>query len=411
MGGFNDKINTLEGASLIFPVLQLMNILVVHETEYIDKFIFEYQIIPELLSAWGHNVFVIDFPTNWQKNGFFDLGTLKSEVLTNVKRAGKKKGVTLYRPGFPKIPILSRIVAFFSYFFLINSVIRKHKIDHIILYSVPTNGLQTVFWAKFYKIPLLFRLLDVLHQLVPNRILQTPTFLLEKVVYHFADELLAITPKLTTYAIKMGANPKTTSYLPSGSDIDLFYPQEKDKILMKKYGLNRKDLVLLFAGNLYNFSGLDTIIQALPKYLKSYPNLKLVIVGRGPQLHLLQDLVKKFRLEKQVILTGFQNYEVLPKYINLADICINPFEINPVTDIIFPGKIYQYLACEKPVIATKLSGVLDIFPEKNNNNIFYFSGAEEFFLLVKTLKKVTVEDKNPTLQSIAKTLEKKLTRL
>lgn len=388
-----------------------MNILVVHETEYIDKFIFEYQIIPELLSTRGHNVYVIDFPTDWKKKSFTDFGSLKTEVLIDVKRANKEKGITLYRPGFLKIPIVSRIFAFFSYFFLINKVIRKHKIDHIILYSVPTNGLQTVFWSKVYKIPLLFRLLDVLHQLVPNKLLKLPTFLLEKAVYRFADELVAITPKLTEYAVKMGANPKTTSYLPSGSDIDLFYPQKKDPELMKKYGLTDKDLILLFAGNLYNFSGLDKIIKELPKYLKKLPNLKILIAGRGPQMEELESLIRKNNLQKKVILTGFINYEILPKYINLGDICINPFEINPVTDIIFPGKIYQYLACEKPVIATKLKGVVDIFPLKNESNVYYFDTTEEFFNLVSKLKRERVKDLNPSLQELAKIIERRLLAL
>jgi glycosyltransferase involved in cell wall biosynthesis len=388
-----------------------MNILLVHETEYIDKFIFEYQIIPELLSSWGHNVYVIDFPTNWKKTSFFDFGSLRTEVFKDVRRANKKRGVTLYRPGFLKVPILSRILAFFSYFFLVKTVIRKHKIDHIILYSVPTNGLQTVFWAKYYKIPLLFRLLDVLHQLVPSKLLQLPTYLLERITYRFADELLAITPKLTEYAKRMGANPKTTSYLPSGSDIDLFYPQEKDKSLMEKLGLRKEDLVLLFAGNLYDFSGLDKIVNAFPKYLEEIPNLKLLIVGRGSQMKELEKLIKKNRLEGKVVLTGFINYEILPKYINLADICINPFEINPITDIIFPGKIYQYLACEKPVIATKLSGVVDIFPLDNKNNVFYFDDLNEFLTRVKTLKLGRVKDTNPTLQDITKAIELKLLNL
>ena len=93
-----------------------MNILVVHETEYIDKVIYEYQIISEILSTRGHNVYVIDFPTNWSKseqNNWISEETIYS----NVSRANKSNGITLIRPAFIRIPVISRITAFFSYFF------------------------------------------------------------------------------------------------------------------------------------------------------------------------------------------------------------------------------------------------------------------------------------------------------
>src|SRR3972149_4010047 len=114
-----------------------MNILLIHEAEYIEKVIYEYQIIPELLSSKGHNVYVLDYPTAWKKKSFFDFGSLKSKELFNVKRANKSKGITLIRPCFLKIPVLSRISAFISYFFVIPKIIKKYQIDKIVLYSAP----------------------------------------------------------------------------------------------------------------------------------------------------------------------------------------------------------------------------------------------------------------------------------
>jgi len=391
-----------------------MNILVVHETEYIEKVVFEYQIIPELWSSWGHNVYVIDFPTKLDKKSFFDLGSLRTKIIGNIRRSNKKKGITLIRPGFIKLPVISRLTAFFTHFFAIRRALIDYRIDVIFLYSVPTNGLQTVFWARRYKIPIHFRLLDVLHCLVLYKILSRPTFFMEKVVYKRVNELTAITPRLMKYAVKMGAGKKTATYLPSGSDSDLFYPQQKDKKLLKKFGIENDDRILLFAGTLYSFSGLDRVIDYLGRHKKEYSNLKLLILGHGEQSGALQKLVKKYSLSGQVFLTGFIEYGVLPKYINLSDICINPFEINDITDIIFPGKIYQYLACGKPVIATKLAGLVDLFPaNKKQNNIFYYNAnkIEKFFKLIGHIKITKIQDPNLSLQEIAKVLANRLEKM
>jgi glycosyltransferase involved in cell wall biosynthesis len=388
-----------------------MQILFVHETEYINKVVFEFQIIPEIYASQGHNVYVIDYSTAWEKKNVFDIGSLRTQCLTNVRKSGKEKGVTLIRPGIVKIPGISRFFAYFSYFFIIGKILKQYNIERIVLYSVPTNGLQTLYWAKKNKIPIHFRSLDVLHQIVPSKVLSLPTYFMERFVYKRVSSITAITPKLTKYIIQMGSNPKTTSYLPTGSDIDLFFPQTKDLDLLRKFGITKKDHVILFAGTLYNFSGLDVLIRFLINNPPARKDIKFIIVGHGAQSNLLREMIDKNDLSGVVFLTGFIKYSELPKYINLADVCINPFAINKVTDIIFPSKLYQYMACEKPVIATRLPGLIDIFPDNGGkNNIFYFdlNKPEEFFHLLKQIGKNGIKDVNTSLQEIASVLFKQI---
>jgi len=381
-------------------------ILFVHETEYRDKVIYEYQIIPEILSSRGHEVFVIEYPSTWKKNSLLDFGWLKPKIVANVKKADKKKGITLITPGLVKIPIISRFSAFIIHFFTIPWVINKYRIDNIILYSAPTNGLQTIFWAKIFGIPIHFRLLDVLHQLVPNKILSMPTFMIEKIVYKYSNSITAITPMLTKYAQDMAGRTKNITYLPSAADADLFKPAAKNKKLLKQLGFSSKDIILIFAGTLYNFSGLDTLIEYFPHLLKKYPHLKLLICGHGEQQDLLAEIIKRHQLQDKVIMAGFIKYENLADYINLADIGINPFKVNKITNIIFPGKIYQYLACGKPVIATPLQGVIDIFPiNSTKHGIHYLNNPKDYNQLIKdAVANKSFIDINPSLQQITSSI-------
>jgi len=77
----------------------------------------------------------------------------------------------------------------------------------------------------------------------------------------------------------------------------------------------------------------------------------------------------------------------MPQYINLASICINPFLITEATREIFPGKILQYLACGKGVVATPLPGMTALLPSKGCGLIYTEDAdkmAEEVISLLKS---------------------------
>src|SRR3989304_3536046 len=142
---------------------------------------------------------------SWKKENVFDFGTLRTQEFKSVSRAYNNGGFTLRRPGMIKFPLLSRLSAFFTHDREIENIIKTEKIDAIILYSAPTNGLQTISLARKYNIPVIFRSIDVLNRLVPNWFLRAPTRIFEKKVYENVNKILAITPMLSDYVINLGA--------------------------------------------------------------------------------------------------------------------------------------------------------------------------------------------------------------
>jgi glycosyltransferase involved in cell wall biosynthesis len=156
----------------------------------------------------------------------------------------------------------------------------------------------------------------------------------------------------------MGADRHKVELLPIGVDIEKFNPNIDAGELRGKLHIAQDDKVIVYIGTLFEFSGLDLYLRQFPAVLKEFPEAKLVIVGGGALSEKLQNLTVDLKLAENVILTGFQPFDMMPQYINMADICINPFEINVATNDIIPGKILQYLACVKPVLATPLPGMV-----------------------------------------------------
>jgi glycosyltransferase involved in cell wall biosynthesis len=373
-----------------------LNILFVHEVDWLNKVVFEIHSLPELLSSFGHDVFVIDFGSLHDRRDVFRFGTLKTKEFKGVSRAHVGSSITLIRPGFIKAPFLDRGSAFFTHYFQIKQTIKEKEIDAIVLYSVPTNGLQAINLARKHGIPVIFRSIDIVHMLVPYRSLRPITFSLEKWVYSHVDKILTLSPKLSDYVIRMGADRNRVELLPFGVDMNKFNSDVDNKELKEKLGITEDNKVIVFIGTLFEFSGLDSYLGQFPKVIKEFPEAKLIIVGGGALLGKLKKLVVDLKLTENVVLTGFQPFDMMPRYINLADICINPFEVNSTTRDIIPGKIIQYLACAKPVLATPLPGMVSLLsgPERGviYSNINEF--AENTVKLLKDSEMARIIGKN-----------------
>ncbi|GAG20575.1 unnamed protein product, partial [marine sediment metagenome] len=260
--------------------------------------------LSESLSLMSHRVYAIDYESTWARNNVFDFGGLATREFNNVNRACPGASVSLRRPGLIKIPGLSRLSAGFTHYLEIQKTIKDRNIDAIILYSVPTNGLQAIHLARKFNIPVVFRSIDILHRLVPYPILRPIVRLLEKKVYSGADLLLPHTPKVARYLIAMGAKEAKVNLLPLPVELDLFRPFLDSAELRHKWGLGEQDQIILFQGTLYHFSGLDLFLHQFPTLLEQVSNAKLLLVGDGPQRPVLERIVAQLGLQKQVIITG-----------------------------------------------------------------------------------------------------------
>lgn len=74
------------------------------------------------------------------------------------------------------------------------------------------------------------------------------------------------------------------------------------------------------------------------------------------------ELKQKLSKYKNIILTGRVKYDDAPSYLNRFDVAIIPHKINEFIKSTNPMKMYDYLACGKPIVSTKGAGV-DMFAD------------------------------------------------
>ena len=344
-----------------------MNILIICEIDWLKKVIYEPHHLAELFSMKGHNVFVIDCrepDTKSLIDGFH------TSTITNFNRVYKNASITLFRLPSLLIKGLNRATYFLACQKIIKKIVEENKIDIIWLYSVASNGMQSVKVAKEFNIPIIQRQLDVTYELVKVPLLKQLTKKYEKFVTSNVTKVLCSAPQLINYAIKMGAKEKNAEYFPLGFDPQVFKPMIKDQQLAHDLGISDNDKVILFVGTLYEFSGLENIIQNFEIIKNKAKDIKFLIIGGGENFEKIKSLANKKKLDTEVILTNFKPQHEIPKFISLADVCINPFEINKITDSIIPIKIFEYLGCGKPVLSTPLKGTMELLSEEDFGIIY-----------------------------------------
>ena len=364
-----------------------MNILIIHEIDWLKKVIYEPHHLAELFSMKGHNVFVIDCrepDTKSLIDGFH------TSTITNFNRVYKNASITLFRLPSLLIKGLNRATYFLACKKVIKKIVKENKIDIIWLYGLASNGIQSVKVAKEFNLPIIQRQLDVSHELVRVPLLKQLTRKCEKFVTSNVSKVLCSARPLIDYTIEMGAKEKNVEYFPLGFDPQVFKPMVRDRQLAHDLGISDNDKVILFVGTIYEFSGLENIIQKFENVKDKIKGVKLLIVGGGPDFEKIKSLVNKKKLISDVILTNFKPQHEIPKFISLANVCISPFEINKITDRIIPIKIFEYLACGKPVLSTPLKGTMDLLPKEDFGIIYspYDSFVESLIDILANTEKL-----------------------
>ena len=179
-----------------------------------------------------------------------------------------------------------------------------------------------------------------------------------------AARIIAVTEGIKKHLVdNYDAEPDKIKVIANGANTNHFKPMEKEEV-RAKLGLGHGNLVI-YIGNLESWQGVETIIDSAPEVLKEQPDTKFLICGSGSMKRDLEKQTKELGLDNTVKFTGPISYKEVPLYMNAGDICLVPKK--PLKSGYSPLKLYEYMACGRPVIASNLPGFEII--EENNTGI------------------------------------------
>ncbi len=347
-----------------------MRLLFVQESDWLKRNPHQQHHLAEMLALRGHELRVIDYELLWRTEGKKELCS-RRQVLQAPPKVHQGARITVIRPGIIKIPALDYISLVFSHRREIRRQIREFAPEVIVGLGI-LNSFLAAREAGKRSIPFIYYWLDVLHKLIPARILQPLGRMVESRALRQADMTLALNERLRDYVVALGADAGRTEVLGAGINTSLFHPDNKGKDVRQRYGIKESDVVLFFMGWLYHFSG----IKEVAAQVAAGADFKLLIVGDGDALADLQKIQETHKAADRIILAGRKPYEQIPAFIAAADICLLPaYPTEAIMQDIVPIKVYEYMAMSKPVIATRLPGIIREFGD--DSGIVYVNGPDE----------------------------------
>jgi len=112
-------------------------------------------------------------------------------------------------------------------------------------------------------------------------------------------------------------------FIPDGVDTNLFNPNKYCRNeIRKKYNLKDENIII-YTGLFTSYQGIYFLIEkVIPKVLREYQNVKFLLVGYPVGKYRI--MAKKLGLDKNIIFTGKQKYQDIPKFLAAADIAVTP---------------------------------------------------------------------------------------
>jgi PEP-CTERM/exosortase A-associated glycosyltransferase len=180
---------------------------------------------------------------------------------------------------------------------------------------------------------------------------------------------------LRTEIVGRGIPSSKVTVIPNAVNIvDFNVDETRDQVLAKRIGIDGKQ-VLGFIGSFYAYEGLDVLLRALPLMLEKNPEIRVLLVGGGPQASELEQLAQELGVSDHVIFVGRVPHEEVQRYYNLIDVLVYPRLKMRLTDLVTPLKPLEAMAQGRLVVASDVGGHRELIDDGKTGILFQAGNA------------------------------------
>ena len=169
---------------------------------------------------------------------------------------------------------------------------------------------------------------DYVHYITKGYFNKSSKKIVEHLTLFYCDKTVSelIVPTKKTYDLfkEKYQVDRNIYIIPTGIEIERFYSENisKNKLTRLKHKLELKedDFIGLFVGRLGQEKNVEFLLDVANEIKDKLPKFKLLIVGDGPDIDKYRKIIKNYKIEDKVILTGKVKWEDVPYYYHLSDI-------------------------------------------------------------------------------------------
>ena len=194
---------------------------------------------------------------------------------------------------------------------------------------------------------------DFLIQRSRSRPFRYMSKLLKKTMTHCYRKSYLVSVTTDQMAVRLHERGiRNVKLIPNGADIQTFSRNNINSYEgRKKLGISHEDFILVYSGMIGAYYRLDIVVRSLAKIKKE--NVKMIMIGNGLQISEVLTLARQHGIERRIIYAGeIMDNMRLAQTIACGNLGIIPYDSNPLWKNSLPAKLFEYMACGLPVIAT-----------------------------------------------------------
>jgi len=337
----------------------------------------------QYLRQRGHQLVIVASDLNYQtgQRTVERHGLFTEQMIDGVRVLRSYIYPTLHRSYF------WRIVSFFSFMFSSVWAALSVKDADLIMGTTPQifQAVSAWFVAFIRNKPFLLEVRDLWPEFgVSMGVIRNPVVIalarwLEKFLYTRATHILVNSPAYKEYMLAKGVPAGKITFIPYGTDVDMFNPSVDGLLVRKKLGLEDK-FVVLYAGALGQANDIYTVLCAA-KHLNDEKYIRFVFWGDGKERPNLQLEAERLKLDN-VIFAGVCPKKEMPFVIASSDVCLAILQNVPMFRTTYPNKVFDYMAAARATVLV-IDGVIREVIESSNGGVFVEPANHE--LLAKTI--------------------------
>lgn len=184
------------------------------------------------------------------------------------------------------------------------------------------------------------------------------------------DHVFTICQGLRSDILARGLDAGKVTVIPNAVDVEAFQlGGTPDDALKARLGLAGCSVVG-FIGSFYAYEGLDLLLEALPLILAKVPDLRLLLVGGGPQEDALKAQARRLGIADRVVFTGRVPHQEVQRYYDLIDLLAYPRHSMRLTELVTPLKPLEAMAQGRLLVASDVGGHRELIRDGQTGVLF-----------------------------------------
>jgi PEP-CTERM/exosortase A-associated glycosyltransferase len=193
---------------------------------------------------------------------------------------------------------------------------------------------------------------------------------LETWVLRRVDHAFTICQGLRQDIVARGIAADKVTVIPNAVDVESFQLSgQPDAALKSRLSLDGATVVG-FIGSFYAYEGLDLLLDALPALLAGRPELRVLLVGGGPQEANLKAQAVRLGIADRVVFAGRVPHGEVGRYYDLIDLLAYPRHAMRLTELVTPLKPLEAMAQGRVLVASDVGGHRELIRDGETGRLF-----------------------------------------